>query len=200
MQEVVIASRNSGKLREIELCLKDMPFLLLRNMGQFPGLGQIKEDGKTFEENALIKARSVAAALGRCTLADDSGLEVLALDGCPGVHSARFAGPNATDDDNNQLLVEKLAGLPREKRRARFVCVIAVVTQDGRELLIKGQCDGEILTQLRGHGGFGYDPLFFVPSIGKTFAELIPAEKARISHRGQSLEELHQKLPDFLGL
>jgi XTP/dITP diphosphohydrolase len=197
MKEIVIASKNIGKIREIEQSLKNMPFLI-RSMSEFPGLGKVEEDGKTFEENALTKARSVAGALGKCTLADDSGLEVLALDRRPGIHSARFAGPHATDDENNQLLIEELEGLPREQRKAHFVCVIAVVTEDGRELLVRGECDGEILTELRGHGGFGYDPLFFVPSIGKTFAELVPDEKARISHRGRSLQQLQKKLPDFL--
>lgn len=199
MKEIVVATKNSGKFREIELSLRDMP-LLLRSLKQFPHLNPVLEDGQTFVDNALKKARFVAAELGKCALADDSGLEVLALDGRPGIHSSRFAGPNATDEENNRLLLKELYGTPLSERQARFICVMALVTDDGRELIVDGECDGEILTEPRGLGGFGYDPLFFIPSIGKTFAELVPNKKASISHRGQCLQMLRKKLPDFLGL
>ena len=199
MQELVIASQNNGKLLEIENSLQGLS-LMLRTMQQFPGVTQTVEDGLSFEENALKKARVLAKQLGKTTLADDSGLEVKALDGRPGVYSARFAGPNATDADNNNCLLRELAAVPPGERDARFVCVMALVTVDGRELIVKGECEGEILTEPRGYGGFGYDSLFYYLQAKKTFAELIPAEKARISHRGRCLAVLREKLPAFLGL
>ena len=199
MQELVIASQNSGKLLEIEHSLQELP-LMLRTMRQFPGVSQTVEDGLSFEENALKKARALATQLGKTTLADDSGLEVKALDGRPGVYSARFAGANATESDNNNCLLRELAAVPLGERDARFVCVMALVTADGRELVVTGECEGEILTEPRGHGGFGYDSLFYYPQAKKTFAELISTEKARISHRGQCLAALREKLPYFLGI
>ena len=199
MEEIVIATLNDGKLVEIEHSLRDMP-VMLRNMRQFPGLNQAVESGQSFEENALLKARALVKQLGKTALADDSGLEVRALEGRPGIHSARYAGPRATDAVNNHHLLQELSNVAPDERQARFVCVMALVTPEGRELVVRGHCEGEILKEPRGHGGFGYDPLFFYTQSNKTFAELIPAEKARVSHRGLCLAELRKKLPDFLGL
>lgn len=197
MQEIIIATQNDGKLKEIQQSLRGMP-LILRSVSDFPGLTFATEDGKSFEENALKKAQHVASQLGKYVLADDSGLEVMALDGRPGIHSARFASPNARAEDNNHLLLKEMTNIPRDGRQARFVCVIAVVDSTGRSLLAEGNCEGEILEQPRGHGGFGYDPLFYVPEQGKTFAEMAPTKKDALSHRGRALAELRRKLPDFM--
>ncbi len=199
MREIVLATGNSGKVREIEQSLSDLP-IVLRNLAQFPAVRVAEEDGTSFEENALKKARVIVEQLGKTALADDSGLEVLALNGRPGIHSARFAGEHATDEENNAHLLKMLEAVPPQQRQARFVCVMALVTPEGRELLVHGHCDGEVLLAPQGHGGFGYDPLFLCPAAGKTFAELVPSEKARFSHRGQALCALVKQLPDFLNL
>ena len=194
---IVVATRNAGKLREIEDML-DLGGWRIVNMSKFPEIGEIPEDADTFEGNARIKASTVAAATGVVALADDSGIEVDAIGGKPGVNSARFAGENATDDMNNEKLLEKMEGVPYEKRTARFVSVICVRTPDGEELSVRGECEGVILEEYRGTYGFGYDPLFYHAPSGKTFSEMTPEEKNAVSHRRMALEKLKRELSVFL--
>ena len=158
----------------------------IHSMKEYPEIGEIVEDGSTFAENALIKARAVCKATGKPAMADDSGLAVDALNGAPGIYSARFAGEQRSDADNNAKVLQLLEGVEDGKRTARFFCVIAIVLPDGREYTVEGTCEGTILHALQGEGGFGYDPLFYVESLDKTFAELTMEEKNRISHRGHA--------------
>ncbi|HLH03102.1 MAG TPA: RdgB/HAM1 family non-canonical purine NTP pyrophosphatase [Bryobacteraceae bacterium] len=189
-------SSNPGKLREFALAaetIADLPF----RIEALPGLKQIPappEEGLTFEENADSKASYYSRFTSELVFADDSGLEVEALGGAPGVHSARFAGPNATDADNNNLLLEQLAN--QTDRRARFVCVLALARESSRIATFRGSVEGEILQQAHGANGFGYDPLFFYPPLARSFGELTPAEKFPISHRGRALRLLFERLRD----
>lgn len=198
MKTLVIATQNSGKLEEIRQILGS--HIPLKSLADYPGLPNIVEDGDTFEANAIVKARTVARYTGCPALADDSGLEVDALGGDPGVRSARFAGENATDEENNLKLLRLLGKTPKEKRTARFRCVIAVTTPDDAIRTAEGQCEGRILKAPRGDGGFGYDPLFRVPALTLTFAELPPGRKNRISHRGQALRTARPLILDVLSL
>lgn len=187
--KIVFASNNAGKIREVEKILAEcfapdpIEVLSLRDIGFTE---DIVEDGETFEENALIKARTVAA-LGYLTIADDSGLEVDALDGAPGVYSARYSGGHGNDAENNLLVLKNLAGVPDEKRTARFTCAIACATPAGDTFTVRASCEGRILHAEEGKGGFGYDPLFYVEEYGKTLASVTPEEKNAISHRGKAL-------------
>ncbi|KUK35931.1 MAG: XTP/dITP diphosphohydrolase [Clostridia bacterium] len=193
MNKLVIASRNRGKIAEYGEMLRDLPVEIL-SLADFPDLPEVRETGRTFRENALIKARAAAAATGLIALADDSGLEVDYLNGAPGVYSSRYAGPEQDDEANNRKLLAALEGVPMALRGARFRCVIAIVTPEGREFLSEGVCEGRISLAPRGRAGFGYDPLFLVPSLGKTFAELGPEVKNRISHRAQALRAARDML------
>ena len=191
--KVLLASRNQGKIKEIKVLLseyiKDIEVLSLDDVGYF---GEIEENGTTFEENAIIKA-NVGAQLGYICIADDSGLSVDALDGAPGVYSARYSGYHANDEDNNTKLLSELKNIPFEKRTARYVCVIACVFPDGRKIVVRETCEGKILSEYRGDGGFGYDPLFYVDKFGKTFAELSMQEKNTESHRGKAMRKFCQE-------
>ncbi len=187
--KLVIATRNQGKVREIRekfAPLREWEILSLQEAGDPP---DVEEDGTTFAENALKKARAVAAFAGLPALADDSGLVVDALGGEPGVYSARYAGEGATDAQRNELVLSKLQGVPGERRSARFVCVMALAFPDGREYTVEGLCEGVILSEPRGGQGFGYDPIFFLPDLGRSMAELSLEEKNRISHRARALEK-----------
>lgn len=190
---IVVASRNPGKVAEIRRFLAGLDIEAV-GLDAFPGVSDVEEDGRTFAENALKKARAACAQTGLVAVADDSGLEVAALGGRPGVFSARFAGPGAGDAENNARLLAEMRGIPEGRRQARYRAVVAVVTPDGREELREGICEGEILTAPRGTGGFGYDPLFYVPELGKTFAELAPAEREAVSHRFRALRRLRPVL------
>jgi XTP/dITP diphosphohydrolase len=190
---MLIATHNRGKIAEYEALLK--PFA--QNLIGLADLGiteQVEETGETFAENALLKARAYALLSGRVTLADDSGLEVDALEGAPGVHSARYAGPDATDQERNQRLLKQLESVPKDKRQARFRCVIAVAWPDGRCALTRGTYEGTIALSPRGSNGFGYDPLFLVPEYGLTMAELPSNLKNRISHRARAAEAMARLL------
>lgn len=187
---IVVATRNSGKTREIKSILKDFP-VELKDLNDFGPIPEPVEDGLTFEENAYKKASFTAKVLGLPAIADDSGLEVEALGGAPGVHSARYAGPAATDEENNRKLLREMSGV--KNRKARFCCVISVAVPTGFALTYEGFCEGEILETPRGTGGFGYDPLFFYPPLGKTFAEMSLEEKNSVSHRGKALQELRRE-------
>lgn len=187
--DIVLASRNRKKIAEIEAILSkvtsDFRLLSLDDIGF---TGEIEENGTTFEENAMIKA-SVPAKLGYYGIADDSGLAVDHLGGAPGVYSARYAGDHGNDALNNEKLLRELADVPDEKRTARFVSVIAFASPDGKnDFTVRGECEGKILRELHGDGGFGYDPLFCYEPLGRTFAELTSAEKNGISHRGAALK------------
>lgn len=196
-REVVLATRNRGKLEEIRILLA--PFgILMRPLDDFPEVPEIVEDGDTFHDNVRKKARTVARLTGRLAIADDSGLVVDALDGRPGVHSARYAGPDATDADRVAKLLEELRDVPEAERGAAFVCVAGIVTPDGREDYIEGRCEGLIAFEPRGSGGFGYDPVFFYPPFGKTFGELDLPTKNRVSHRARALAGLTKLLPTYL--
>jgi XTP/dITP diphosphohydrolase len=184
--ELLVATKNSGKLREIRHLLAGTG-IEVAGLEDLPALPAVDEDGDTFAANAKKKALTAARLTGRLTLADDSGLDVPALGGAPGVHSARYAGPEAGDADNNSKLLAALEGVPRERRQGIFRCAVALCTPQGECTLFEGQLAGLILTVPRGEGGFGYDPLFLVREYGKTLAELSLESKNRISHRGQAL-------------
>jgi XTP/dITP diphosphohydrolase len=184
-RKLLIATNNAGKLREYRLLLKGVPFSLVSPAEAGVAL-DIEETGSAFEENARLKAQAFACASGLLTLADDSGLEVDALGGEPGVMSARYAGKNATDAQRVRYLLAKLKGLPLEKRTARFCCVIAIASPDGRIKTCSGECTGVIGLEPCGEHGFGYDPVFFLPELGKTMAELTAEVKNRTSHRARA--------------
>ncbi len=187
--KIVLATSNKGKRAEFAGALKSSGVELL-SLSDFPGINLPEETGETFSDNAFLKARVVAKATGLPALADDSGLCVDTLGGAPGVKSARYAGENATDSQNNQKLLAALEGVPFEWRSARFVCALALVFPEGEEREFRGECEGKILGAPRGGGGFGYDPLFLDPVTGKTFAELAGSEKLSRSHRGVAIRAL----------
>lgn len=187
INEIVLATGNKGKIREFSGLLEGV-FGRIISLNDLESPPEVVEDGATFRENALKKARAIAAYSDRPALADDSGLVVDALDGRPGVYSARYAGEGATDRDNIAKLLTELGDI--ENRSARFVCVLALVTPDGSEITADGMCEGVILSEPRGEGGFGYDPVFFLPELGKTMAELPPELKNRLSHRARACESL----------
>jgi XTP/dITP diphosphohydrolase len=198
VKRLVFATRNRGKLRELRQLLTPGEFPLgveLLGLDDIE-VPEIPETGQTFAENAAAKARGVMEATGLPALADDSGLEVDALDGAPGVHSARYAGPGASDADRIALLLQDLAGVPAERRGARFRCVVAFVdpADPGRVGLHEGSCEGRILETPRGSGGFGYDPVFYVEELGQTFAEAPAEQKNRLSHRGRAMRRLVAEL------
>ena len=191
---LVVASGNKGKLREIAEILKDYDVVSMQAAGF---AGDVEETGETFEENALIKARAVCRALDLPALADDSGLCVEALGGAPGVYSARFCGRHGDDKANNALLLEKLRGVPEQRRGAYFESCVAVCFPDGREITASGRTYGSILEEEAGEGGFGYDPLFESAELGKSFGLASAEEKNAVSHRGKALRALAQKLKEL---
>lgn len=191
---IVIATRNKGKLEEFKVILADEYDEIL-SLSDFDAFPEIEETGSSFKENAFIKAQAACDLLKADTIADDSGLVVEALDGAPGIYSARYAGQNASDHENNEKLLLELEG--KENRDARFVCCIALVLKDGTQKFFEGECHGQIIYERRGASGFGYDPVFYVPRYGKTMAELGPETKNRISHRAMACDKL---LSYFSGL
>lgn len=192
--ELVLASQNAKKLAELEALLAPLNWRV-RSLAEFTDQGA-PEDAPSFIENALAKARYAAEVTGLPAIADDSGLEVAALSGAPGVHSARYAGVQGDDAANNAKLLEALQGTSRDQRGARFVCVLALLRhpQDPTPIIAEGYWAGEILSEAQGEGGFGYDPLFWVPSEHSSAAQLAPARKRELSHRGQAMQCLIQKL------
>ena len=195
MPTLILATRNQGKRREIQDMLSSDIQVL--SLDAFPNAPEVIEDGDTFEANAIKKAREIAKYTGLPALADDSGLVVDALNGAPGIYSARYAGENATDEANNDKLIKNLRDIPESQRTAHFCCAMALATTDGRVQTAEAIWEGRILTTPRGANGFGYDPLFYVPSQNATSAELSSDEKNRLSHRGQALRAI---LPFILGL
>ena len=196
MKKIVAASNNKNKIFEIKSILSDSGFdsLSLEDAGI---LINPEETSSSFEGNALIKARATASLTEFMVIADDSGLEVDCLDGAPGVYSARFAGENSSDDDNNQYLIKKLKNLKLENYPARFICVIALIDETGNEKTFKGSCEGQIILEAMGDNGFGYDPYFFIPKFKKTMAQLNESQKNSISHRGKALELLKTYLKEI---
>lgn len=186
MTDIVFATGNQGKMREIRQILEEMD-VSIHSMREAGLQIDIDENGKTFQENALIKARSIAKLTKAVVLADDSGLEIDYLDKAPGVLSARYLGENTSYDIKNQHILELLKDVPKEKRTARFVCAIAAVLPDGREFTTQAAIEGRIAYESAGENGFGYDPIFYVPQYNKTTAELSANEKNNISHRGKAL-------------
>ena len=194
MTKLVLASANAGKLRELSRILDGLGYEL-HIQSEF-GVPQAEETGTTFVENAIIKARNAAEHTGYMALADDSGIEVDALNGAPGVFSARFAGNNCSDADNNALLVKKLASIPEQQRTARYRAVIVLMRHaaDPSPIICEGSWEGLIQLEPAGSGGFGYDPYFYLPDLGCTSAELSADEKNRLSHRGKALNQLKDRL------
>jgi len=189
MRRLVAATRNTGKIKEIAAILADTGFEIVP-ADAFPGAPEPEETGDTYAENALIKARSLCEFTGLPAIADDSGLEVFDLGGAPGVFSARYAGIEQDSSKNCVKVLKELEDVPFDRRGARFVCTIALATPDGKEELFEGECRGVITLTPAGDGGFGYDPIFFVPHLNRTMAELTPDEKNSLSHRRQALEKL----------
>jgi len=183
--QIVLATHNRGKMKEMSSILAHLPVKLL-TLDDFPQIGEIPETGETLKENAFIKAETVHQKTGLPALADDTGLEVDALDGAPGVHSSRYDGETATFEDNCRKMLQEMDGIPAEERTARFHTVIAFVSDSGNEWT-EGMVEGRILEKKQGDGGFGYDPLFYYPPLKKTFAELNSEQKNNISHRGKAL-------------
>ncbi len=194
---LVLATRNPGKVREIKAFFSDLD-LEVKGLDEFPEAPEVEETGKTFFENAFKKAREIALATGHMALADDSGIEVDALGGAPGVRSARYAGENATDEENIRKLLKELEGVPPEKRTARFRCVMVVYHPSGHWFKAEGVWEGLIAMEPRGEEGFGYDPIFLIPELGKTAAEIPLELKNKLSHRAKALAEVKYKLPSFL--
>lgn len=194
--DFLIATHNLKKRDELQRILSPLGITVLTADEAGVDLTDVEETGTTFEENALLKARSGAKEGNMPCIADDSGLCVDALDGAPGVYSARFAGEHGNDPKNNQKLLDLLKDVPKENRTARFVSAVACVFPDGRELTVRGTCEGLIGYAPKGENGFGYDPLFYVGE--RTFAEFSPAEKDAVSHRGNALRKLAEELPKYL--
>lgn len=186
--KLVVATHNPGKLRELRQMLADLPVEVV-SAGE-AGLPEVEETGTTFEENARLKARAALRHTRQASLGEDSGIEVDALGGAPGVYSNRFAGPNTTEEDRNRVLMERLEGVPDERRTCRYRSVIVLALPDGREFVCDGTCEGWIGREPQGSNGFGYDPIFRLPDRASTMAEITPEEKNKISHRGKALAQL----------
>ena len=190
---LVVGTRNKKKLREIETILESLP-VELKLLDDFPDAPEVEEDADTFAGNATKKAQTLANALHEWVVADDSGLEIDALEGRPGVMSARYAGLDATDAQKCEKVLAEMQGVPREKRTARFRCVIALARPGKLALTVEGRCEGFIAEKMSGKSGFGYDPVFYYPSAGRTFADMAPEEKNRVSHRGKALALFREEL------
>lgn len=201
MIELLIASTNRGKVAEIESSLQHLPLKIipLQTLENFP---IVVEDGATYEENAVKKATTLAEYSGYLTLADDSGLEVDALNGAPGIYSARYSGAEGDDQKNNEKLLNALQEVPEDRRTARFVCVLALCGPQSREpkkkMIVRESCEGRIAFSPKGQNGFGYDPLFFYAPFGKTFGEIDRETKATVSHRGKAIKKLAQSLSSIV--
>lgn len=203
MKKLIVASNNEHKIKEIKEILKDLS-LDIRSLKDENIFIDVEEDGKTFKENALKKAREIYKFLNNrnekdfIVMSDDSGLVVDILNGEPGVYSARYAGEHGNSKKNNEKLLKKLSEFSIEERKAYFICLVALINQEGKELTIEGKSYGYITENLKGNEGFGYDPIFFVKEFNKTFAEMTPEEKNSISHRGKALEKLKEEVSQLI--
>jgi XTP/dITP diphosphohydrolase len=195
--KLVLATRNQDKVREIGEILKIEHEIELLSLHNYPDAPDVVEDGKTYEENAIKKASALAEHTGHLTIADDSGLEVDALDGAPGVHSARYAGENASDQDRVVKLLDALQNVPGDRRSGRFICAVAIADPLAQVLVVRGVCEGRIIRMPRGTKGFGYDPVFVPVGYDKTFAELGDEIKNQISHRAKALDEAKKLLSEM---
>lgn len=193
---IIFATGNQEKMREIRMILADVgtPILSMKEAGI---TADIVENGKTFEENAIIKAKTIMELTGDMALADDSGLEIDYLNGEPGIYSARYMGEDTSYDIKNRSLIDRLEGVPEEQRTARFVCCIACALPDGRILTSRGTMEGHIGYEIKGSNGFGYDPIFYLPEFGCTSAQLTPEQKNEVSHRGKALREMRRMLEEL---
>ena len=194
----MLATANRAKGRELAAFLADLPYRI-RDLSAYPGVELPPEGESSYAENALGKARAVTAATGALALADDSGLEVDAFGGRPGVLSARYGGPDLTDPERNALMLRELQGVPTERRTARYRAVIAMTGPDGREATVEGSVEGVLLEAPRGQGGFGYDPIFYYPPLGATFAEIPADAKDEVSHRGRAMALARELLRRWAG-
>lgn len=194
---ILIATKNVGKAREFEYLFKKYGYDI-KTLLDFPEIEDVPETGLTFEENAHQKAEAISKELQTIVLADDSGLEVDALDGAPGIYSARFAGEHGNDEKNNLKLLEELKNVPTDERTANFHCSLVLVAPDKEPLAVEGKVKGYILEEPKGEHGFGYDPLFYVPELEKSMAELTSEEKNEISHRANAIKQLEEELTDWL--
>lgn len=192
-RRVVLATRNQGKVKEFNRLFADLGWEGI-SLAEFEGVPEVIEDGETFEANALKKAIEISTYLNLPALGDDSGLEVDALDGRPGVYSARYAGEDATDEKNWRKLLDELDGVPMERRTARFRCTIAFVVPGSEPVITTGSCEGLIAKEPKGTNGFGYDPVFYIPEMEKMMAQLLPEEKNQISHRARAMNHLLEAL------
>lgn len=192
MKKVIFATKNKGKIKEIQAVLGDSYNVI--TMEEAGITLDVEENGKTFEENAVIKAEAIAKICGETVLADDSGLEIDYLNGEPGIYSARYMGHDTSYDIKNKSLIDRLDGVPDEKRTARFVCAVAAAVPGRETVVVRGTMEGIIGYEIKGENGFGYDPIFFLPEYGKTSAEISPEEKNKISHRGKALRMIAEKL------
>jgi XTP/dITP diphosphohydrolase len=195
--EIVLATNNRHKIREIKDILSDIPVKIL-TLENFPGFPRVRETGKTFEENAILKARAIYEFTNLPSVADDSGLEVEALNGAPGVLSSRFAGEGCSFKDNNRKLLSLMKDIPQEKRGARFVCVVALAKDLGQVETVRGEVSGTITFEENGENGFGYDPVFQVPHLNKTFAQVSQEEKNKISHRARAFGKARELIQEGL--
>ncbi|PLS01335.1 XTP/dITP diphosphatase [Neobacillus cucumis] len=197
MKEVIIATKNPGKAREFEHIFASRG-IMVRTLLDFPEIPEVEETGTTFEENAILKAEAVSRALNKMVIGDDSGLMVDALEGRPGIFSARYAGEPKNDENNTDKVLQELQGVPEEKRTARFYCALAMAIPGQETRTVSGTCEGRILEERRGTNGFGYDPVFYVPEKGSAMAELPSEEKNKISHRAAALKKLESVLDAIL--
>lgn len=195
--KLVLATRNQGKVREIGEILEDQSGIELLSLRNYPNAPSVVEDGKTYEENAIKKAAALAEYTGHLTISDDSGLEVDALDGSPGVHSARYAGEDASDQDRIVKLLDVLQAVPDDRRSARFICAVAIAEPSIQAQVVRGVCEGRIICAPRGLGGFGYDPIFVPVGYSETFAELGDDVKNQISHRAKALGKARKLLNEM---
>ncbi|HIR27778.1 MAG TPA: XTP/dITP diphosphatase [Candidatus Choladousia intestinigallinarum] len=197
MKRIIFATGNPGKMKEIRMILADLPVPVV-SMKEAGVEADIVEDGKSFEENAIIKAKTVMELTGEMAMADDSGLEIDWLSGAPGIYSARYMGEDTSYDIKNRALIEKLEGVPEEQRTARFVCSIACAFPDGRIITSRGVMEGTIAHDIKGANGFGYDPIFYLPEWKCTSAEITPEQKNELSHRGKALRQMKEQLQKIL--
>jgi XTP/dITP diphosphohydrolase len=197
--KIVLATGNKNKIKEIKEKFSSSGSLEISSLEELDTIPEIDENASTFEGNALIKAEAICRLTGLPAIADDSGLVIDALNGEPGVYSARYGGDNLSDTEKNELVLSKMEGIPEEKRSARFVCVIAIALPDKSSFTVEGICPGLISSEPAGSNGFGYDPIFYIPESGKTMAQLTPEEKNRISHRGKALEKAYEVIKEITG-
>lgn len=197
MEELIIATKNKGKAKEFVELFEPLGFRV-KTLLDYPDAPDIEETGETFEENALLKAAGISNIFQKIVIADDSGLVIDALDGRPGVYSARYAGTNKDDEANIQKVLFEMKEVPEEKRTAHFHCTLALVVPGKDPVIVEGTCNGLILTEKRGNNGFGYDPIFYLPHLKKTMAEMTSEEKNQISHRGNAIRKLYEHVQEAM--